>query len=112
MKARIPKGAGGGNMNSMLRQAQKVQEDMQRVQAQLDEAEYIATAGGGVVEVTVDGKHQVKAIGINPEVVDAEEVDMLEDLLIAAINEAMKKVDDTSEAEMAKVTGGLNIPGL
>lgn len=113
MKARIPQGmGGGGNMNNMLRQAQQMQENMQSVQAELETREYVTTAGGGVIEVTVDGKHQVKAIGINPEVVDPEEIEMLEDLLVAAINEGMRKVDETSESEMAKLTGGLNIPGL
>lgn len=111
MKARIPQGMGGG-MNNMLRQAQQMQENIKKLQLELEEREYVTTAGGGVVEVTVDGKHQVKAIGINPEVVDPEEIDMLEDLLVAAINEGMRKVDETSEAEMAKITGGLNIPGL
>ena len=112
MKARIPQGMGGGNMNAMLRQAQQMQENIAKLQEELETREYVTTAGGGVVEVTVDGKHQVKAIGINPEVVDPDEVDMLEDLLVAALNEAMRKVDETSETEMSKVTGGLNIPGL
>lgn len=113
MKARMPQGmGGGGNMNNMLRQAQMMQENIQKKQAELEEREYVTSAGGGVIEVTVDGKHQVKAIGINPEVVDPEEVDMLEDLLVAAINEAMRKVDETAETEMAQITGGLNIPGF
>ncbi len=113
MKARLPQGMGGGNnMNNMLRQAQQMQENIQKKQAELEEREHTTSAGGGVIEVTVDGKHQVKAIGINPEVVDPEEVDMLEDLLMAAINEAMRKVDETAETEMAAITGGLNIPGF
>lgn len=112
MKARIPQGMGGGNMNNMLRQAQVMQENIQKKQAELEEREYVTSAGGGVVEVTVDGKHQIKAIGINPEVVDPEEIDMLEDLLMAAINEGMRKVDETTEQEMAQITGGLNIPGF
>lgn len=114
MKARVPKGVGGGapNMNSMIKQAQKMQEDMSRVQAELEEREYTATAGGGMVEVTVTGKHEIKGIKMNPEVVDPEEVEMLEDMIIAALNEAMRIVDETSEEEMSKVTGGLNIPGF
>lgn len=112
MKARMPQGMGGGNMNNMLRQAQQMQENIQKKQAELEEREYVTSAGGGVIEVTIDGKHQVKAIGINPEVVDPEEVDMLEDLLMAAINEGMRKVDETTETEMAQITGGLNIPGF
>lgn len=113
MKARMPQGMGGGaNMNNMLRQAQKMQEDIQTLQQELEDREYVTTAGGGVIEVTVNGKHQVKAIGLNPEIVDPEEIEMLEDLLVAAVNEAMRKVDEASEEEMSKVTGGLNIPGL
>lgn len=114
MKARVPKGVGGGspNMNSMIKQAQKMQEDMSRVQAELEEREYTATAGGGMVEVTVTGKHEIKGIKMNPEVVDPEEVEMLEDMIIAALNEAMRIVDETSEEAMSQVTGGLNIPGF
>lgn len=99
-------------MQSMIKQAQKVQEDMERVQAELAEREFSSSVGGGAVAVTVDGKHQVKDIQIKPEVVDPEDIEMLSDLLIAAINEAMRKADEVSEAEMAKVSGGLNIPGL
>ncbi|MCC8023358.1 MAG: YbaB/EbfC family nucleoid-associated protein [Clostridiales bacterium] len=114
MKARLPQGmgGGGGNRSIMLREAQQMPGEIQKVQQGLEAREYTTTAGGGVIEVTVDGKHQVKAIGINPEVVDPEEVDMLEDLLVAALNEAMREVDETTESEMSKVTGGLNIPGL
>lgn len=113
MKARMPQGMGsGGNMNNMMRQAQVMQENIQKTQAELELREYVTSAGGGVIEVTVDGKHQIKAIGINKEVVDPDEVEMLEDLLLAAINEGMRKVDETTETEMAKVTGGLNIPGF
>ena len=70
------------------------------------------TSGGGMVEVTVTGKHEIKAIGINPEVVDPEDVEMLEDMLMAALNEAMRKIDEEEERELSSVTGGLNIPGL
>ena len=114
MKARLPQGMGGGpqNMQSMLRQAQKMQADMQKMQAELEEKTYTAKAGGGMVEVTANGKHEIKAIGINPEVVDPEDVEMLEDMLLAAINEAMRKIDEDSEKELSAVTGGLNIPGL
>ena len=107
MKARLPQGMGGGpqNMQSMLRQAQKMQENIEAKKAELEEKEY-------VVEVTANGKHEIKAIGINPEVVDPEDVEMLEDMLLAAINEAMRKIDEDSEKELSAVTGGLNIPGL
>lgn len=114
MKARLPKGMGGGpqNMQSMLRQAQKMQEDLEAKKAELEQKEYVVTSGGGMVEITVSGSHEVKSIGINPEVVDPEDVEMLEDMLVAAFNEAMRQIDEESEREMEKVTGGLNIPGL
>lgn len=114
MKARLPKGMGGGpqNMQSMLRQAQKIQEDIEAKKAELEEKEYVVSSGGGMVEITVKGNHEVKAIGLNPEVVDPEDVEMLEDMLVAAFNEAMRQIDEESERELEKVTGGLNIPGL
>lgn len=114
MKARLPKGVGGGpqNMQSMLRQAQKMQEDIEAKKAELEEKEYVVSSGGGMVEITVKGNHEVKAIGLNPEVVDPDDVEMLEDMLVAAFNEAMRQIDEESERELEKVTGGLNIPGL
>lgn len=114
MKARLPKGMGGGpqNMQSMLRQAQKMQENLEAKKAELEQKEYTVTSGGGMVEITVSGNHEVKAIGLNPEVVDPDDVEMLEDMLVAAFNEAMRQIDEESEREMEKVTGGLNIPGL
>lgn len=114
MKARLPQGMGGGpgNLQSMIKQAQKVQEDMERVQSELAEREFSASVGGGTVEVTVTGKHQIKDIKIKPEVVDPEDIEMLSDLIIAATNEAMRQLDEVSESEMSKVSGGLNIPGL
>lgn len=114
MKARLPQGYGGGpgNMQSMIKQAQKVQEDIARVQEELAEREFTSSVGGGAVEITVTGKHQVKDIKIKPEVVDPEDIDMLSELIIAAANEAMRQADEVSEAEMTKVSGGLNIPGL
>lgn len=114
MKARLPKGMGGGpqNMQAMLKQAQQMQESIEKKKVELEEKEYVVTSGGGMVEVTVTGKHEIKAIGINPEVVDPEDVEMLEDMLMAALNEAMRKIDDDEETELAAVTGGLNIPGL
>lgn len=114
MKARLPKGMGGGpqNMQAMLKQAQQMQADIETKKAELEEKEYVVSSGGGMIEVTVTGKREVKAIGINPEVVDPEDVEMLEDLLIAALNEAMRKIDEEEERELSSVTGGLNIPGL
>ena len=114
MKARLPKGMGGGpqNMQSMLRQAQKMQENIEAKKAQLEEKEYVVSSGGGMVEITMMGKHEIKAIGLNPEVVDPDDVEMLEDMLVAAFNEAVRQIDEESERELEKVTGGLNIPGL
>ena len=114
MKARLPQGMGGGpqNMQNMLRQAQKMQESIEAKEAELEEKEYVVTSGGGMVEITVKGNREIQAVGINPEVVDPEDVEMLEDMLVAAFNEAMRQIDEESERELEKVTGGLNIPGL
>lgn len=110
MKARIPnQPAGGGNM---MKKIQEMQENMQTLQQELAVAEYSATSGGGAVDVTVNGSHEVKSIKIKPEVVDPEDVEMLEDMLLAALNEAVRKADETAEREMGKITGGINIPGL
>ena len=114
MKARLPKGMGGGpqNMQAMLKQAQKMQENIEAKKAELESKEYVVTSGGGMVEITMTGKHEVKAIGINPEVVDPEDVEMLEDMLVAALNEVTRQIDEEAERELDSVTGGLNIPGL
>ena len=114
MKARLPKGMGGGpqNMQSVIRQAQKMQEDMEALQTELDAKEYDISAGGGVVEATVTGAKVVKDIKISPEAVDPEEVEMLQDLVIAAVNEALRKAEDAMVQGMEKAKGGLNIPGL
>jgi len=112
MKVRIPNSGGPGNMNQMLKQAQKMQADMTALQDDLEQREYTATAGGGMVEVTVDGKHLIKSIKINPEAVDPEDVEMLEDFVTVAVNEAISNAIKTSEEEMSAITGGLNMPGL
>jgi len=112
MKVRIPNSGGPGNMNQMLKQAQKMQEDMAALQADLEEREFTAASGGGMIEVTVDGKHLVKSIKINPDAVDPDDVEMLEDLITVAINEAVGNAIKTSEEEMGAITGGLNMPGL
>lgn len=110
MKARIPN---AGNTGNMMKKLQKMQEDLAQVQAECEEAEYNACAGGGAVSVTVNGKHEILSVEIKPEVVDPEDVEMLQDLLIASVNEAMRKADETMEREMGKVTGGLSgIPGM
>ena len=105
-------GRGPGNMQSMLRQAQKMQEDMAKLQEELDAREYTARSGGGAVTAVVDGKHRLKTLEIQPEVVDPEDTEMLADLVIAAVNEAVRQAAETSEAEMSKVTGGMNLPGM
>ncbi|MBE6575216.1 MAG: YbaB/EbfC family nucleoid-associated protein [Ruminococcaceae bacterium] len=114
MKARLPKGMGGGpqNMNAMIRQAQKMQEDMEAMQADLDAREYEISAGGGVIGVKINGKREILSIDIKPEVVDPDDIETLSDLLVAAVNEAIKRVDQTSAAEMQKITGSMNMPGL
>lgn len=114
MKARLPKGMGGGpqNMSAMIKQAQKMQEDMENLQAELDEKEYTVTVGGGVVTVKINGKKEILAIDLKPEIVDPDDIESLSDTLVAAVNEAIKKVDATNSAEMQKITGALNVPGL
>ena len=114
MKARIPQGMGGGpqNMNAMLRQAQKMQEDMAALQEDLDSREYTVSAGGGMVTVVINGKKEILSIDIKPEIVDPDDIETLSDILVAAVNEAIKRVEETNSAEMAKITGNLNMPGM
>ena len=114
MKANIPKGMGGGpqNMNAMIRQAQMMQEDMEALQADLDAREYDISAGGGVVGVKINGKKEILSIDIQPEIVDPDDIETLSDILVAAVNEAIKRVEDTNSAEMAKITGNVGLPGL
>ena len=114
MKARLPQGYGGGpgNMQSMLKQAQKMQEDMAATQQELEAREYTATAGGSMVEAKVTGKRELIALSIQPDVVDPEDVEMLEDLVKAAVNEALRAAAADSEEEMGKITGSMNLPGL
>ena len=114
MRANIPKGVGGGpqNMQAMIRQAQKMQEDMAAKQEELDAREYEIKAGGGVVSVKINGKKEILAIDLDPEIVDPDDVETLTDLLIAGVNEAIKRVETTNAAEMEKITGQMNMPGL
>ncbi len=112
MKARLPKSSAPNNMAGMLKQAQKMQEDMENLRAELDEREYEVAAGGGVVKVQIDGKLNVKNIEIDPEIVDPDDIETLSDILVAAVNEAIKKVNATNEAEMSKITGSMSIPGM
>ncbi len=114
MKARIPQGmgGGGGNMQSMLRQAQKMQADMAAKQEELEAKEYTANAGGGAVTATVNGRHEVAALAIRPDVVDPEDVEMLADLVMAAVNEAMRQASKDAEEQLGAITGGMNLPGM
>ncbi|MBQ9976340.1 MAG: YbaB/EbfC family nucleoid-associated protein [Clostridia bacterium] len=114
MKARLPQGMGGGpqNMNAMLRQAQKMQEDMAALQEELENREYEISAGGGMVKIVINGKKEVKSIKLNEEIVDPDDIETLEDILIAGVNEAIKRVESDASEEMSKITGSMNIPGL
>ncbi|MBO5359816.1 MAG: YbaB/EbfC family nucleoid-associated protein [Clostridia bacterium] len=111
MKARIP-GAPQGGQAAMLQRLQDMQDQMQRTQEEVEATDFVASAGGGVVEATVTGAKVVKDIKISPEAVDPEEVEMLQDLVIAAVNEALRKAEDAMVQGMEKAKGGLNIPGL
>jgi len=100
-------GFGGGNMQQLLKQAQKMQEQIQKDKEQLDNSVINASSGGGMVEVKMTGKHEVVAIKIKPEVVDPQDIDMLEDLIIAAINDANKQIEDLAQKLMPNIPGGL-----
>ena len=112
MKVRIPQGMGGGNMQSMLKQAQKMQEDMAEKQAELEAREYEVAAGGGVVNVKINGKKEILSVKLSEEIVDPDDIERLEHLIVASVNEAIKKLEADSAAEMSKITGSMNIPGM
>ena len=114
MKVKLPQGLGGGpsNMQSMIKQAQKMQEDMAAKQAELEAREYEVAAGGGVVNVKINGKKEVLSVKLAEEIVDPDDIETLEDLIVAGVNEAIKKVEADASAEMSKITGGMNIPGM
>lgn len=103
---------GGGNMGNMMKQVQKMQKDMERVQSELELKEFEITAGGGAIKVKVNGKKELLDIKLDEAIVDPDDVEMLQDLIIAAINEAMRTADSEVNKEMSKLTGGMNIPGL
>ena len=105
-------GMGGANMNNMMKQVQKMQKQMEGMESELEDKEVEASVGGGVVKATVNGKKELISIDIEEDAVDPDDVAMLEDLILAAVNEAMRKADTMAESEMKKITGGLNIPGL
>ena len=116
MKARLPQGYGGGgqqNMNAMIRQAQKMQEQMAEKQEELNAREFRSTAGGGMIETMMNGAKELVSIKIDPEVVDSDDVEMLQDLIVAAVNEAYRVVDEATSEEMQEITGGLGgLPGM
>jgi hypothetical protein len=111
-KRKMPAGMGGGNMNNMMKQVQKMQQDMAKLQEELEERQVEATAGGGAVKVVATGKKTILSIKIDPEVIDEDDIEMLEDLVLAAVNEAIVKAEEMVNSEMGKITGGMNIPGL
>lgn len=111
MKARIPN-QNSGSRNDMMKKLQQMQEDMTKAQEEIENTEFSASAGGGAVEVKVSGKHEVLSINIKPEVVDPDDIEMLQDLLIASLNEAVRKSNDAMENAVGGITGGMNIPGL
>lgn len=96
-----------GNMNNIMKQAQKMQKQMEEAQAQLEESSYTATSGGGAVEVTISGNKEITSIKFDPEVVDPDDIEMLEDLTMAAVNEAIRKIEEVSAQKMSKITGGM-----
>ncbi len=114
MKARLPKGMGGGpaNMQQLMKQAQKMQEDMENKKEELASREYEIKAGGGAVTLTINGEKEIKSLDIDPEIVDPDDIETMTDILIAAFNEAIKRVDTDAENEMSAITGSLNMPGL
>ena len=103
---------GGGNQAAMMRQVQKMQQEMLRMQEELENKTYTAAAGGGMVTASVNGKHEVVSLEIKPEAVDPDDVEMLQDMVIAAVNEAMRAADADSANNMSRLTGGLNLGGL
>ena len=103
---------GGMNQAAMIKQAQKMQQDMLRMQEEMENKTYTAAAGGGMVKATVNGKHQLMALEIKEEAVDPDDVEMLQDMVIAAVNEAIREADTDSANNMSRLTGGLNLGGL
>ena len=115
MKARLPQGfsnGGGTNLQQLARQAQKLQEEMDAANSELEQKEYSATVGGNAVTAVVTGKMEVKSLDIKPEVVDPEDIDMLSELVIAAVNEAIRAASTEKAETMERLSGGLNMPGM
>ena len=112
MRAGKKPSAGGGSMQKQLQQMQAIQRKMEMMQAEIEEKEVQTTAGGGAVTAIVNGKKEITKLEIKPEVVDPDDVEMLQDLIMVAVNEGLRQIDEISNAEMSKITGGLGIPGL
>jgi len=115
MRARLPEGfrnKGAGNMNDMIKQAQKIQEDARVLQEELNQKDYEVTAGGGLIELVMNGAKELKSVKISPELVDKGNIEDLEDVIIAGVNAVIAKIEEEHTREMEKVTGGLNIPGM
>ena len=108
----FPGGFGGGNINNLMKQAQAMQKQMEEMQKEVEAAEFEASVGGGAISVRVNGKKEVLGINIKPEVVNPDDVEMLEDLVLSAVNEALRKADEETANKMGKLTGGLKMPGL
>ena len=108
----MPGGMGGMNQSAMLKQAQKMQQEMLRMQEEQENKTFSAQSGGGMVSATVNGKHEVVELKVNPEAVDPDDVEMLQDMIIAAVNQAMRTADSEAANNMSKLTGGLNLGGL
>jgi len=114
MKARLPQGMGKGpsGQKDMLRQVQKMQQEMEAKQEELANREYEIAAGGGVCKIRISGQKEIKSIELDPMIVDPDDIETLQDILVAGVNEAIKRVEETSNAELSKITGNLSIPGL
>ena len=112
MKARLPQGYGKQSQQQLMQQVQQMQENMRLKQEELENREYTGTASGEMVTVTMTGKHAITSVKIKPEAVDPDDIEMLEDLIAAAVNSAVAAVDKDSDEEMARMTGGMNIPGI
>ena len=108
----FPGGGMPGNMSNLMKQAQRMQDQITELQEDIEGRDFSAVVGGGAVEVVVTGKKTIKSLTIKPEVVDPEDIDMLQDLIISAVNEAVNNVETTTETEMSKITGGVSLPGL
>ena len=112
MRAGKKPSMGGGSMQKQLQQMQAMQRKMEALQAEIEEKEMTTTAGGGTVTVTINGKKEITDLQLKPEIVDPEDIEMLQDLIMVAVNEGIRQIEEMSNAEMSKLTGGLGIPGL